>query len=253
VKQGQVLRDAKAELEKEMLAKHDLEKALKGQIDEKVSKVTIIEAEIVQMKASTNQLIAEQNEKQQKEFDTLLEKNMKKLRDDYANRLVENKKEQSYLYQTKEKDHIKENEFLKGNLKMKGDQMEKISREVKTLTEAVRRLETERHGLLVKLDDLEGERKAERQKLMLEIKNRGELIEIKIKEQNELVERFQHLLDVKVALDNELGAYRTLLETEEGRLKIITSGKMKDENANYAVSSPTSTSMGWRDIEQYIM
>jgi len=250
-KQGQVLRDCKVELEKEMLAKHDLEKALKGQIDDKMTKVTIIEAEMVQMKASTNQLINEQNEKQQKEFDSLLENNMKKLRDEYNKRLVENKKEQSYLYATKEKDHLKENEFLKANLKTKSDQMEKISKEVKTLTETVRRLETERHGLLVKLDDLEGERKAERQKLMVEIKNRGDLIEMKIKEQSELVAKFQHLLDIKVALDNELAAYRTLLETEEARLKIV--GRRKEEVATIMPASPTSSSTGWRDIEQYIM
>lgn len=69
----------------------------------------------------------------------------------------------------------------------------------------------------MQLDDLESERKAERAKLEAEIANRELLLKVKIAEQNELLDRCQNLLDIKVALDNELAAYKTLLETEETR------------------------------------
>ncbi|OXA55890.1 Lamin-A [Folsomia candida] len=239
IKLGQVLQDTKTELEKEILAKLDLEAQLKGEIQEKTMKTTLIETEMIQMKATANQLLHEQNEKQQKEFESMLEKNMKNLRDEYTRKLVENKEEQARLYEEKERDHITNKEQLKNNLAEKGAELEKTLKEVKTLTESVRRLETERHALLVQLDDLESERKAERAKLEAEIANRDELLKVKIREQNELLDRCQHLLDVKVALDNELAAYKILLDTEESRLEIGEFVK-KDENQNFAPQQQTA-------------
>jgi DNA repair exonuclease SbcCD ATPase subunit len=239
IKLGQVLQETKTELEKEILAKLDLEAQLKGEIQEKTMKTTLIETEMIQMKATANQLLHEQNEKQQKEFESLLEKNMKNLRDEYTRKLVENKEEQARLYQEKERDHITNKEQLKNNLAEKGAELEKTLKEVKTLTESVRRLETERHALLVQLDDLESERKAERAKLEAEIANRDQLLQVKIREQNELLDRCQHLLDIKVALDNELAAYKVLLDTEESRLEIGEFVK-KDENQNFVPEQQTA-------------
>ncbi len=49
-----------------MLAKLDLEAQLKGEIDEKTMKTTLIETEMIQLKATANQMLHEQNAKQQK-------------------------------------------------------------------------------------------------------------------------------------------------------------------------------------------
>jgi len=240
IKLGQVLQETKSELEKEILAKLDLERKLKGEIDDKTMKTTLIETEMVQLKATANQMLHEQNAKQQKEFESLLERNMKNLRDEYSRKLVENKEEQARLYEVKERDHITNKEQLAQNLKKKGEELQEVQKQVKVLTESVRRLEGERHALLVQLDDLESERKAERVKLEAEIANRDKLLQIKIAEQNELLTRCQNLLDIKVALDNELAAYKALLETEESRLEIGEFGK-KDENQNFVQQQQPQT------------
>ena len=162
-------------------------------------------------------MLHEQNAKQQKEFESLLEKNMKRLRDEYNRKIKENKEEQARLYDEREKDHISKKEALNAALKRKEDELIVAIKEGKSLTESVRKLEGERHALLVQLDDLEKEKVAEKTKLLNEIANRDKLIQIKKKEHQELVGRCQNLLDIKCALDNELSAYKMLLETEESR------------------------------------
>lgn len=234
-------------MEKEIITKHELEKELKSKIQESNIKTTMIESEMVQLKASHVELMQEENAKQQKviqsyqislnrnstfpisqEFENVLAKAMEKLRQEYSQKLRENKDEQQSLYERKEKDHIRDKENLDAVLKKKTLELEKSLTDVKDLTQTVRKLETERHALLVQLDDLEQERKNERERLQKEIEGKDKIIADKVEEFKDLLSHCQNLLNTKVALDNELQAYKSLLETEELRLRI---GE-KDENYN---------------------
>ena len=168
------------------------------------------------------------------EFEDILAKAMEKLRQEYNQKLNENKEEQQALYQRKELDHIREKQHKDELFKKKSLELEKSLNEVKNLTQNVRKLETERHALLVQLDDLEQERKEERERLLSEIERKDKIIADKVADFNELLRHCQNLLDTKVALDNELAAYKSLLEAEELRLQI---GAGKDENYNDMVQS----------------
>jgi len=193
---------------------------------------------MVQLKATSQKLLKDQNDKQQKEFEAQLEKSLNNLREEYCRKLEENKEEQARLYKMKEADHISTEEALRSDLKSKIADLESAQKKIKELTEAVRKLEGERHALLVKLDDLEKEKEAERIKMTSEIKEKEKEIEVRITEKNGLLSHCQHLLDVKVALDNELATYKTLLETEESRLEMGDFMK-KDENQNFLAKQQT--------------
>ncbi|CAN9511554.1 unnamed protein product [Ophioblennius macclurei] len=124
------------------------------------------------------------------------------------------------------------------------EEVRESSLRVESLTSQLNTLQKETHGWLDRISELEATLALEREsgRRQLAEKDR-EVTDIQNKMQQQNAEHEQ-LLDVKLALDMEINAYRKLLEGEEERLKIFP-----NPSSRVTVSPASSTGHGLRPAQ----
>jgi len=207
----------------------ELENHLKGKHDEIMLKSQVHEQEVATLKSANQSKIAEMGGKLQKEYDSRLEDAIRQLRDDCQKELQSHIGEREHLYQMKEKDLKSQLDANNAALQGKLNEMGNLLIHVEELSKKLSILDGERNALqgeLQKTRDAMKRDKDDMTKTIMELERRIKQLQA---DKDGLINEYQDLMEVKVALDNELATYRKLLEGEEQRLNIATGRKLDQQ------------------------
>lgn len=107
---------------------------------------------------------------------------------------------------------------IQSSSQSKGEELATYTARCDALTKQISTLESERNGYLTKIKELERKLDSDHARFAALLAERDGEIDRLVLEKTALLSDYQDLMDTKVALDNEIGLYRKLLEGEEKRL-----------------------------------
>jgi len=231
VKQNQDLTDENKKLkdennkvkkanEDQLMAHVELQNALKNKGEELQLKAQIHEQEVSVIRTTNQNKLQEMGGKLQKEYDTKLEEAIKALRGDCERQILNNKEQQEKLFKMKEGDIKGQLDKVNSTLKSKSDELGSILIKITDYDNKISGMEGERVSLMQKLKGAEDKLKDAQNRLANELKEMERLLKQLQDEKSKLINEYQDLMEVKVALDNEIATYRKLLEGEEERYRL---------------------------------
>lgn len=218
------LEDAKKSLEDETLRRVDLENQLLSTEEQLKFENQMLEQQLNETRVRKQMEISEIDGKLTEQYEAKMQQSLNELRETYDKQLNENQQEFAKTYEGKIKTLQEKLDQEKLNQASSHQEVREYITKVSALTSRNVELEASNASLQKRMaelqkemDDLAAAMRADMARKDAEVRNKDE-------QMDQMTKDYKDLMEIKIALDMEIAAYRKLLEGEEARLGLSPSG-----------------------------